>query len=188
MICGKGKTTVVLKTLAIVTMVNYRLAMSEKIMLLARMLGQELRHSNLKVTCAESCTGGRIASAITEISGSSQWFEYGFVTYADAAKQQLLGVSGQTVAAEGAVSEAVVKEMAQGALQSARADVAVAVSGIAGPEGGTADKPVGTVWFCWCRSDGHCITQRECFSGDRTTVRTTAVEKSLQGVLDILKK
>ncbi|TNE83508.1 MAG: nicotinamide-nucleotide amidohydrolase family protein [Gammaproteobacteria bacterium] len=160
--------------------------MENSIRTLANRLGDLLLRSNATVTCAESCTGGGIASAITDISGSSSWFRLGLVTYANSAKQQLLGVSPQTLAAEGAVSEAVVMEMAQGALALAEADIAVAVSGIAGPGGGMPDKPVGTVWFCWLRGDGKRLTRCMHFEGDRSSVRTASVLHALTGLINLL--
>ncbi|MCB1669123.1 MAG: nicotinamide-nucleotide amidase [Pseudomonadales bacterium] len=162
--------------------------MTEKTSLLASQLGELLLQRKLKVTCVESCTGGGVASAITDIPGSSAWFEYGFVTYANRAKQQLVGVSEQVLCAHGAVSEPVVREMVAGALRVSGADIAVAISGIAGPDGGTTDKPVGTVWFCWQEKMERAHCAREIFSGGRAEVRSAAVERALQGLLDILKK
>ena len=116
---------------------------------LASELGATLAARGWRVTCAESCTGGGVACAITEVAGSSRWFETGFVTYANDIKTAVLGVQQTTLATHGAVSEQVVREMALGALERSGADYAIAVSGIAGPEGGTEDKPVGTVWLAW---------------------------------------
>ncbi|MGH8267384.1 MAG: CinA family protein, partial [Steroidobacteraceae bacterium] len=115
---------------------------------LAARAGQKLRAAERRIVTAESCTAGWVAKALTDVPGSSQWFECGYVTYSDAAKVRDLGVAARTLADFGAVSEQTVREMAEGALRASRASVAVAVSGIAGPEGGTPDKPVGTVWFC----------------------------------------
>ncbi len=162
--------------------------MHDKIPFLAQELAEVLRQRSLKVTCAESCTGGGVASAITDVAGSSAWFEYGFVTYSNDAKQQLLNLSERTLLDEGAVSAEIVEQMALGALKVSRADVAVAISGIAGPEGGSEDKPVGTVWFCWVLATGKKELSCELFAGDRAAVRAAAVEKSLSGLLDILKK
>lgn len=152
---------------------------------IAYQLGEVLCQKNAKLTTAESCTGGGISEAITAISGSSQWFEFGFVTYANSAKQQLLGVSKETLDQYGAVSEQVVKEMAQGAIQQSKADYAVAVSGIAGPDGGTVEKPVGTVWVCW-QTPEQIWTHKLKLSGDRQAVRTAAIKKSLQQLLQHL--
>jgi len=153
---------------------------------LAATLGSALLAKHWQVTCAESCTGGGVASAITAIPGSSSWFGAGFVTYSNLHKQKLLGVKEATLLRFGAVSEEVVKEMAEGALAAANGDIAVAVSGIAGPDGGTGEKPVGTVWFCWA-SRGNLYTQRELFCGDRATVRRQAVEMALQGLINMIK-
>ncbi len=136
---------------------------------------------------AESCTGGWVAKVITDISGSSGWFEEGFVTYSDRAKHERLDVSVETLQRHGAVSEAAVVEMARGALQTAGADTSLAVSGIAGPQGGTRDKPVGTVWFGWAaRRDSDIAVRTECrrFEGDREAIRRQAVEVALMGLLD----
>ncbi len=165
----------------------YRLDMENSIDILAARLGDVLLSSNATVTCAESCTGGGIASAITDIAGSSSWFRLGLVTYANSAKQQLLGVSPQTLSAQGAVSEAVVREMARGVLNLAEADIAVAVSGVAGPGGGTVEKPVGTVWFCWLHRNGVSTTRCLHFEGDRRTVRAASVLQALTGLINLLE-
>ena len=115
----------------------------------ANQLGKILLKRHLQCVVAESCTGGGVAAAVTDIPGSSQWFDRGFVTYSNASKQQMLGVPESMIASEGAVSEAVVRAMAEGALAASAAHVSVAISGIAGPDGGTLEKPVGTVWFAW---------------------------------------
>ena len=161
--------------------------MENSIHILATRLGDLLLSTNATVTCAESCTGGGIASAITDIAGSSSWFRLGLVTYANSTKQQMLGVSPETLTEQGAVSEAVVNEMARGALTVAQADIAVAVSGIAGPDGGTIEKPVGTVWFCWARRNGDTLTRRLHFDGDRRAVRTAAVLQALTGLINLLE-
>lgn len=152
---------------------------------LAARLGAALRQAGLTVTSAESCTGGWIAKRLTDVAGSSAWFERGFVTYSNAAKCELLGVGAATVETHGAVSREVVLEMAAGALARSRADLAVAVTGIAGPEGGTADKPVGTVWLAWARRDGEVRAARRRFSGDRENVRRAAVQAALDGLLQL---
>ena len=136
---------------------------------------------------AESCTGGLIAAACTDLAGSSQWFERGFVTYSNAAKTDLLGVDTAMIARDGAVSESVVRAMAQGALARSHAQVAVAVTGIAGPGGGSADKPVGTVWLAWATPQGlHSEVQH--FLGDRATVRAAAVRHALHTLLERLQE
>jgi nicotinamide-nucleotide amidase len=161
------------------------LSNSQTLTTIAQQLGEMLCKKNAKLTTAESCTGGGISEAITSVSGSSQWFEFGFVTYANSAKQQLLGVSKEALDKYGAVSEQVVKQMAQGAIQQSQADYAIAVSGIAGPDGGTEEKPVGTVWVCW-HTPTESWAQQLKLSGDRQAVRTAAVKKSLQQLLQHL--
>ncbi len=154
---------------------------------LASRLGQALEAKGLTVTAAESCTGGLVAGAITSVAGSSAWFDEAFVTYANQAKMNRVGVSADSLALYGAVSQAVVEQMAQGARQAARADLAVAISGIAGPGGGSADKPVGTVWFAWADHQ-EVVSQRLQFSGDRQSVRRQATEKALLGLLSLLDR
>ena len=133
---------------------------------------------------AESCTGGLIAGACTDLAGSSNWFERGFVSYSNAAKTELLGVDPDLIVRHGAVSEPVARAMAQGALQHSKAQCALAVTGIAGPGGGSADKPVGTVWFAWATPDGvHSEMQR--FDGDRAQVRSATVQHSLAVLLSL---
>lgn len=159
---------------------NYELAQQ------AREVAAQLRSRQLKLAAAESCTGGWIAKILTDIAGSSDWFDRGFVTYSNQAKQEMLGVNPETLAAYGAVSEAVVREMASGALAHSQADLALSVSGIAGPGGGSAEKPVGTVWFGWQGRGGEPVAARYCFDGDREAVRRQAVLTALQGVLKLL--
>ena len=149
-------------------------------------VGEQLRVRDQFVATAESCTGGWIAKALTDVPGSSTWFAEGFVTYSNAAKMRRLGVSRTVLDRDGAVSEATVRAMAQGALQRARADVAVAVSGIAGPDGGVPGKPVGTVWLCWAERHGRRVrvrAERRRFRGDRESVRRKTVRAALQGLL-----
>jgi len=134
---------------------------------------------------AESCTGGLIAATCTDLAGSSVWFERGFVTYSNAAKTDMLGVDAQLIGQHGAVSEPVARAMALGAVRHSQAQVAVAVTGIAGPSGGSVDKPVGTVWFGW--AVGTAVhTQRRVFAGDRAGVRAAAVRHALRGLLELL--
>lgn len=147
----------------------------------------DLAAAGKAVATAESCTGGWIAKSITDIAGSSAVFGYGIVSYSNGAKESLLGVKNATLEEHGAVSEPVVREMANGVLHLSGADIAVAVSGIAGPDGGTAEKPVGTVWFAWAARDGSGTsidTSCEHFSGDRELVRELTVAYALQGVLE----
>ncbi|KAA8996185.1 nicotinamide-nucleotide amidase [Affinibrenneria salicis] len=151
---------------------------------LSAVVGEKLRARGAWVTCAESCTGGWVAKALTDIAGSSAWFDRGFVTYSNRAKHDLIGVREETLSRHGAVSEPVVTEMASGALRAARADFAVAISGIAGPDGGTAEKPVGTVWFGLCDGQGRALNVRRQFTGDRNAVRLQAVGFALQTLLD----
>lgn len=156
---------------------------------LAAEVGAALAGRGFHLTAAESCTGGWIAKALTDVGGSSGWFERGFVTYSNRSKSEQLGVEPAAIAQHGAVSREVVEAMAKGALKYSPADIAVAVSGIAGPEGGTPEKPVGTVWFAWAiRDNGRHRIHSECghFAGDRDHVRYAAVERGLAGILDIL--
>jgi len=132
---------------------------------------------------AESCTGGWVAKVCTDLAGSSAWFERGFVTYSNAAKQEMLGVSVDTLARFGAVSEQTVLEMVDGALAHSRARWALAISGVAGPDGGTADKPVGSVWFAWTGPDAWRLARRCQFDGDRDAVRYQAVHTALAVLL-----
>lgn len=155
---------------------------------LAAEVGRALKAHGWMLATAESCTGGGVAQAITAIAGSSAWFERGFITYSNLSKQQMLGVQESTLVSHGAVSEAVVREMAEGALRYSKADVSVAVSGIAGPGGGTPGKPVGTVWFAWATKQGITVAQLHHFSGDRAKVRAQAVRIALRGVLELLKQ
>ena len=155
---------------------------------LAAQVGALLKAHGLMLATAESCTGGGVAQAITDVSGSSAWFERGFITYSNLAKQQMLRVSEETLKQHGAVSEATVREMVAGALANSAAQVALAVTGIAGPDGGTADKPVGTVWFACGIKGGATHSQRHQIGGDRAEVRAQAVQIALQGVVNLLNK
>jgi nicotinamide-nucleotide amidase len=153
---------------------------------LAAQVGTLLKSHGLMLATAESCTGGGVAQAITEVAGSSAWFERGFVTYSNLSKQQMLGVRESTLKQHGAVSEMTVREMVAGALQHSAAQVALAVSGIAGPDGGTAEKPVGTVWLAWGLKGGETIAQRFQLDGNRAEVRAQSVHIALQGIADLL--
>jgi nicotinamide-nucleotide amidase len=159
---------------------------TEDLYALAREVGAALARSGLVLATAESCTGGWVAECVTDVAGSSGWFDRGFVTYSNEAKSELLGVDPHTIEIHGAVSEVTVRAMAVGALRHSRAQVAVAVSGIAGPSGGTLEKPVGTVWFAWQRLGAECRTRLERFEGGRREVRRQAVAVALQGVLDVI--
>lgn len=157
----------------------------ESILKLSEALVSKLASSGKTVSTAESCTGGWVSKAITDVPGSSEIFAYGIVSYSNGAKESLLGVRTETLDDNGAVSEAVVEEMAKGVLSLSGADIAVAVSGVAGPGGGSKDKPIGTVWFAWAVRDGTAVqseTHREQFKGDRDMVRELTVVHALQGV------
>ena len=156
--------------------------MHSEIYHLSEQLGRAPWQKSATVTSAESCTGGGVAQAITAVAGSSAWFERSFVTYANSAKQEMLGVDGALLKEHGAVSEPVVISMVKGAARLARADYAVAISGIAGPDGGSEDKPVGTVWFAW-RSPNGVVARKYLLSGGRHSVREQAVKISLQELL-----
>jgi nicotinamide-nucleotide amidase len=155
---------------------------------LAAQVGGMLKSHGMRIVTAESCTGGGVAQAITEVAGSSAWFERGFVTYSNLSKQQLLQVRETTLQQHGAVSEATVREMVEGALANSDAQVALAVSGIAGPDGGTAEKPVGTVWFAWGIKHGVTWARLHHLEGNRAEVRSRAVRIALQGVQDLLSQ
>ena len=159
----------------------------ENLLDLAATTGQLLLARNESLTLAESCTGGGLACAVTEIAGSSAWFERGFVTYSNAAKSELLGVPEITIERHGAVSEATARAMAEGALAHSPAHWAVAITGIAGPAGSSADKPVGTVCFAWAGRDLGCQAQTRCFSGDRSAVRAQSVAYALRGLIHLLQ-
>jgi nicotinamide-nucleotide amidase len=153
---------------------------------LAVRVGHKLRAAGRHIVTAESCTGGWVSKTLTDVPGSSQWFECGFVTYSNAAKVRDLGVSGGTLDSFGAVSEQAVREMAEGALRVTHANVALAVSGIAGPDGAAPGKPVGTVWFCAAAREGRAIdiiAEEQFFEGDRAQVRGRSVEHGLRLIL-----
>jgi nicotinamide-nucleotide amidase len=157
----------------------------ESIRKLSEALVSELTASGKAVATAESCTGGWVAKAITDIAGSSAVFGYGVVSYANGAKESIIGVQNKTLEEHGSVSPQVVEEMAKGTLRLSGADIAVAVSGVAGPGGGSEEKPVGMVWFAWAVRDGTNAlvdTQCEHFTGDRELIREAAVAYALQGV------
>jgi nicotinamide-nucleotide amidase len=151
---------------------------------LAETVGTVLRERGARLVTAESCTGGWVAQALTEVPGSSEWFDCGFITYSNRAKRELLGVSEAILNQQGAVSEEAVRAMATGALQRADADLAVAISGIAGPSGGTPGKPVGTVWIAWVSATGFSLVSRSVLLGDRRDIRRQAVRLALRGIVD----
>ena len=164
--------------------------MDSELYALGEQVGAALKNTKLVLTTAESCTGGWIGEVVTMIAGSSAWYDRGFITYTNAAKQQMLGVKAITLREHGAVSEPVVCEMATGALAASSAQIAVSVSGVAGPTGGTPDKPVGTVCIGWARKGGGAgpeIRAETCrFDGDREAVRRQSVIRALKGVLDMI--
>ena len=149
-----------------------------------RQLAEKLKARRLMLATAESCTGGMIAAACTDLAGSSEWFERGFVSYSNAAKTDLLGVPAMLILLHGAVSEPVARAMATGAVLRSQAQVTIAVTGVAGPGGGTEAKPVGTVWFGWQRRGGYASAEVFHFDGDRDAVRRQTVGAALRGILD----
>ncbi|MBI3532685.1 MAG: CinA family protein [Burkholderiales bacterium] len=161
------------------------LTMSTATLPLVEQLATRLLQRQWMLATAESCTGGLIASACTDLSGSSNWFERGFVTYSNAAKSEQLGVPATLIDTHGAVSEDVARAMAAGAVQHSRAQVAVAVTGVAGPTGGTAEKPVGLVWFGFALP-GQVLTEKMHFAGDRAAVRAATVRHALTRLLELL--
>lgn len=154
---------------------------------LAAQVGQILKQRQLILATAESCTGGGVAQAVTEIAGSSAWFDCGFVTYSNAAKMRLLQVPDNTLASHGAVSDQTAAAMCKGTIANSNATVAVSTTGIAGPDGGVPGKPVGTVYFGWAIGDA-VSTQRMQFNGDRQAVREQSVVHALQGLLAVLQQ
>ena len=155
---------------------------------LATLAGTRLKARGLKLVTAESCTGGWVAEAVTMVPGSSEWFERGFVTYTYISKREMLGVKEATLDKHGAVSEEAVRQMVDGALARSHAQVAVAVSGVAGPSGGTPDKPVGFVCFAWGMKDDKPRSETKRFPGGREAVRKQSVEHALKGVLALLAR
>jgi nicotinamide-nucleotide amidase len=160
--------------------------MRDELIQVATALNQRLMSKGEVMVSAESCTGGWIAKAMTDVPGSSGCFDRAFVTYSNQAKQEMLGVSAETLDRSGAVSEMVVQQMVLGALEQSNASVAVAVSGIAGPGGGTEEKPVGTVWLAWGKQGEQVITAKELFQGDREQVRYQTTLAALQGMMKIV--
>jgi nicotinamide-nucleotide amidase len=163
---------------------------ADTLSLLGTLAGARLKERGLVLACAESCTGGWVAQTITAVAGSSEWFDRGFVTYSNAAKQDMLGVPEATLAQFGAVSEPTARAMAVGALAHSLAHVTLSITGIAGPSGGTPEKPVGLVWFGWARGRGAHVedvrSESRIFEGDREAVRRQAVIHALQGMLALI--
>jgi len=153
---------------------------------LAEKVGAALKASGQRIVTAESCTGGWVAQVVTSVAGSSAWFERGFVTYSNEAKQELLGVPAQVLGRHGAVSEETAGAMVEGALARSHGSVALSITGIAGPTGGTPAKPVGTVCFGWMVKGGEPVTQTRVFEGDREEVRRRSVVHALEKVLELL--
>ncbi|MES2142428.1 MAG: CinA family protein [Pseudomonadota bacterium] len=157
---------------------------------LAKEVGDTLKHYHLRLATAESCTGGQLAQTITAIPGSSQWFERGFITYSKLSKQELLNVQEATLKNYGTISRQTVEEMAKGVLKNSPVDISIAITGIAGPEGGTEKTPVGTVYFAWaCREPSFCEAYVQHFDdNERLTIRYAAVEFALQKLISFVKK
>jgi len=160
--------------------------MDKRLYQLAQQVGAALKTRTLMLATAESCTGGWIGEAVTMVPGSSDWYERGFITYTYVSKREMLGVKAKTLEKFGAVSEQTVREMVAGALAASHAQVAVAVSGTAGPAGGTAEKPVGTVCLAWSLRGGEPVVETRHFAGDREAVRRQTVGRALEGVLELL--
>jgi nicotinamide-nucleotide amidase len=154
---------------------------------LAKETGLALKTKGWMLATAESCTGGWVGEIVTAVPGSSAWYDRGFITYTNASKQEMLGVQTETLAQHGAVSEETVREMASGTLLHSQANIALAISGVAGPGGGSPGKPVGTVCFAWAIKDGTVKSERCLFPGDRREVRQHAVQHALQGVLALIQ-
>lgn len=158
---------------------------ADPLTLQATRVGARLREKRALLVTAESCTGGWVSQAVTAIPGSSEWFERGFVVYSNAAKEELLGVRRETLEQHGAVSEETARELALGALERSRGTISVAVTGVAGPSGGSAAKPVGLVCFAWA-TRRRARTESRNFAGDRESVRRQSVARALEGVLEML--
>ena len=161
---------------------------NKEVTLLVEQISERLIKNKKRLTVAESCTGGWIAKVLTDLAGSSAWFERGFVTYSNDAKHEMLGVNKSTIEAYGAVSQETVNEMALGALKNSHADYSLSVSGIAGPSGGSADKPVGLVWFAWAYQDTVITSEIKIFSGDRNEVREQAVFHALTELVSFIQQ
>lgn len=165
---------------------------NKKLTLIVGQLAELLIKNNKKLTVAESCTGGWLAKVLTDLAGSSVWFERGFVTYSNQAKHEMLGVAESTLGTYGAVSQETVTEMALGALKNSHADFSLSISGIAGPGGGSVDKPVGLVWFAWADKKNNIkdiiFSEQKIFSGNREAVRQQAVDYALTGLIKLLNE
>jgi nicotinamide-nucleotide amidase len=154
---------------------------------LATAIAKQLQAKNLKLATAESCTGGGVAYFMTNIPGSSAWFERGFITYSNTAKEEMLNVKHETLLTHGAVSELTAREMAEGALRHSHAEISIAITGVAGPDGGTSEKPVGTVWFAWAGENFVTETKLFLLTGDRLAIREQAIQIALENLLGLLQ-
>ena len=162
--------------------------MNEQLRNQIEQLAEGLISSSLMVVTAESCTGGGLAELFTQLSGSSAWFERGFVTYSNESKKELLNVQHETLSQYGAVSEQTAAEMVSGAVDNSHAQIGVSITGIAGPDGGTEEKPVGTVCFGWCVPSGQIKTTCILFEGDRNAIRQQACQMAIQGLIESIDK
>ncbi|MBO68336.1 MAG: damage-inducible protein CinA [Acidiferrobacteraceae bacterium] len=160
----------------------------EHLQKLATTVGQLLVEKNQRISTVESCTGGWLGKTLTDVVGSSRWYECGFVTYSNASKTKLVGVNEKLIQECGAVSEPVAKAMACGALEYTDTDIAIAITGVAGPDGGTIDKPVGTVWLAWAARNYYCKAECQLLNGDRTSVREQSVSQALTGLILLLER
>lgn len=151
-------------------------------------LGKHLLNHKLICTVAESCTGGGLAAAITDTPGSSQWFDRGFVTYSNAAKHEMLQVPPKMIASFGAVSKETACAMATGAIANSVADISIAITGIAGPDGGSTDKPIGTTWIAWANKKRLIQVSCYTFTGSRTSIRQQAINKALEGLISVIEQ
>jgi nicotinamide-nucleotide amidase len=167
-------------------LISVIMVMSKQIYQLAERTGEILQQGGCMMAAAESCTGGWLAKMVTDVPGSSQWFDRGYVTYSNQSKIDMLGVSSATLDSHGAVSLEVVAEMAEGALEKSQAGITIAISGIAGPDGGTKEKPIGTVCFAWAMKDGSIRTEQQQFFGNRSEIRQQAVVHALSGICEII--
>lgn len=160
--------------------------MDSELIALADQLGQELKRRGVMLATAESCTGGLLGAVVTAVPGSSHWYERGFITYTNTAKREMLGVKTELLTRFGAVSEPTARAMVEGALSASHADIAVAITGIAGPGGGSPEKPVGTVCLAWAARRGAIRAVTEHFHGDREAIRRTAVKTALEGLKNLV--
>ena len=161
--------------------------MIDKLKILVLETAKQLKERQLTLATAESCTGGGLSYWLTSVPGSSDWFERGYVTYSNTAKMEMIGVKENIIKAYGAVSEQTAHEMADNARQHSHTDIAIAITGVAGPDGGSAEKPVGTVWIAWSGKNFNSIAQRYVFTGDRQAVRLASMIKALEVLLTLIQ-